>query len=117
MLLVNMTGIALIALIIWWFWLYQPKEVEIGNDDLVVIVENGSYQPPRIRIPADQSAKLQFIRKDPSPCAETLVLPDLEISENLPLNKIKTIEIPPLAAGEYDFHCQMKMYRGSLKVE
>ena len=46
-----------------------------------------------------------------------LLLPDLEISESLPLNKIKTIELPLLEAGEYDFHCQMKMYRDSLKVE
>ena len=117
MLLVNMTGIALIALIIWWFWLYQPREVEMEKDDLVIVLENGTYQPPRIRLPSNQSAKLRFLRRDPSPCAETLIMPDLEISESLPVDKIKTIEVPPLAPGEYEFHCQMKMYRGSLKVE
>jgi len=46
-----------------------------------------------------------------------LLLPDLEISESLPVNKNKTIELPSLEAREYNFHCQMKMYRDSLKVE
>lgn len=117
MLIVNTTGFALIALIVWWFWLYKPREVEIDKGKVVILVENGSYQPAHIRLAANQVNELHFLRKDPSPCAEMLLLPDLEISESLPLNKAKTIELPPLKAGEYDFHCQMQMYRGSLKVE
>ena len=27
MVLVNIAGFALIALIVWWFWLYKPREV------------------------------------------------------------------------------------------
>lgn len=35
MLLVNLAGIALIALIVWWFWLYKPPEVnpDLNSDD------------------------------------------------------------------------------------
>jgi plastocyanin domain-containing protein len=117
MLIVNTTGFVLIALIVWWFWLYKPREVEIDKGEVVVVVENGSYQPAHIKLAANQATELHFLRKDPSPCAEMLLLPDLEISESLPLNKTKTIGLPPLEAGEYDFHCQMHMYRGSLKVE
>jgi plastocyanin domain-containing protein len=117
MLIVNAAGIALIALIVWWFWLYKPREVDLDNGAVVVVVENGSYQPAHIKLMANQATELHFLRKDPSPCAEMLLLPDLNISENLPLNKPKTIGLPPLEAGEYDFHCQMQMYRGSLKVE
>lgn len=117
MLIVNIAGIALIALIVWWFWLYRPAAAELDNGDLVVVVENGSYQPSHIKLPANQAAALNFLRKDPSPCAEMLLLPDLEISETLTLNKLSKIVLPPLEPGEYDFHCQMKMYRGLLKVE
>ena len=28
MLFVNIAGVALIALIIWWFWLYRPKDTQ-----------------------------------------------------------------------------------------
>jgi plastocyanin domain-containing protein len=109
--------VALIALIVWWFWLYKAREVALDDDDLVIVVENGTYTPARIRLAANQAAELHFLRKDASPCSEMLLLPELEISESLPMNKSKSIKLPPMAEGEYDFHCQMQMYRGVLKVE
>lgn len=117
MLFVNIAGIALIALIVWWFWLYKPREVALDNGALVIVVENGSYQPAHIKLEANHPAELHFLRKDPSPCAEMLLVPELEISESLPLNKTRSIVLPPLKEGEYDFHCQMQMYRGVLKAE
>jgi plastocyanin domain-containing protein len=57
------------------------------------------------------------MRKDPSPCAETLLIPDLQINDFLPLNKLKTIQLPMLTPGEYTFHCQMQMYRGQITVQ
>jgi plastocyanin domain-containing protein len=117
MLIINLAGIALIALIVWWFWLYKPSDLALGDAGQVIMVENGVYSPARIKLAANRSTQLQFLRKDASPCAEMLLLPALDISESLPLNKRKAIALPPLAAGEYAFHCQMQMYRGVLKVE
>jgi plastocyanin domain-containing protein len=28
MMIINLMGLLLIALIVWWFWLYKPAEVE-----------------------------------------------------------------------------------------
>tara|TARA_R110000823_G_scaffold73208_3_gene168503 strand:- start:131 stop:484 length:354 start_codon:yes stop_codon:yes gene_type:complete len=117
MLLINIAGLALIALIVWWFWLYKPKEAELGENDLVITVENGTYSPSRIKVPTGEPVEIKFIRKDQSPCSETLLIPDLQISDTLPLNKLKTIQLPALAAGEYAFHCQMQMYRGQITVK
>jgi len=117
MLLVNLSGIALIALIIWWFWLYKPKDVALDDAAVVIVVENGTYQPAHIKLAANKAAVLHFLRKDASPCSEMLLLPDLDISESLPLNKPWSISLPPLERGEYGFHCQMQMYKGVLKVE
>ena len=58
----------------------------------------------------------QFLRKDASPCAETVIFPDLDISATLALGKTASVALPPLPAGEYAFHCQMQMYRGVLIV-
>lgn len=113
----NLAGVALIALIVWWFWLYKPRELAVDDEHLVIVVENGSYHPAHIRVPANRQTELQFLRKDPSPCAEMVLLPGLEISESLPLDKTKTIILPPMKAGEYEFHCQMQMYRGVIRVE
>ena len=117
MLLINIAGFALIALIVWWFWLYKPKEAELGENDLVITVENGTYSPSRIKVPTGEPVEIKFIRKDQSPCSETLLIPELQISDTLPLNKLKTIQLPALAAGEYAFHCQMQMYRGQITVQ
>ncbi len=117
MMIINILGLLLIALIIWWFWLYKPAEVSAEEGVVKVIVEDGTYQPSRIRLPAGQPARLQFLRKDASPCAATVVFSDFDISEELPLNKPKEVNLPAMDAGDYDFTCQMQMYRGTLRVE
>ena len=117
MLLINLLGALLIVLIIWWFWLYKPKEVEVSGDEILVTIKDGTYQPSRIKIEAGQSKKIQFLRKDATPCASMVQFPDMEISEEIPMDNVKVIEIPALNKGEYAFHCQMQMYRGTLIVD
>lgn len=117
MIIINILGVALIGLIVWWFWLYKPAEVSAKEGPLTVNVEDGVYQPARIKLPAGQPAKLEFLRKDASPCAAMVVFDELEISEELPLNKPTTIALPALEPGEYAFTCQMQMYRGTVVVE
>lgn len=116
MLLINLAGLILIALIVWWFWLYKPKATQLSEDDLLIIVENGVYQPSQIQLSSGKPHDLIFLRKDASGCSETLLIPELEISETLPLNKRTTVHVPSLAPGEYAFHCQMQMYKGLVTV-
>ena len=46
-----------------------------------------------------------------------LLIPELDVSETLTTNQTTTIKLPEMDAGEYEFHCQMKMYKGVLVVE
>lgn len=117
MILVNILGLSLIALIVWWFWLYKPSEASNAEDDIVITVENGTYRPSRLKVSAGQPVTLTFLRKDASACAAMVVFPDADVSEELPLNKAKTIVLPAMSRGEYTFTCQMQMYRGTLVVD
>ena len=117
MMWINFAGLGLIVLIIWWFWLFKAKSTKTQDGIIEVIVKDGVYQPSNITLPANKPIQIVFIRKEPSPCAETLVIPDLEITETLPLSKKTIVEIPACKAGTYPFHCQMQMYRGNLIVE
>lgn len=122
MFIINLLGIVLIILIVWWFWLYSSKNkqktgADKGHGEINIIVQDGVYQPSTIALSANTSTTLKFIRKDPSPCAETVIFPDLEISEELPLNKAFEITLPKMKKGKYIFHCQMQMYKGYLIVE
>jgi plastocyanin domain-containing protein len=116
MIVINFLGLLLIGLIIWWFWLYKPKEVNAVEGVITIRVENGTYQPSRIRLSAGKPVILRFVRKDASPCAGTVVFADYDISEELPLDKEKDITLPAREAGEYSFTCQMQMYRGELII-
>jgi plastocyanin domain-containing protein len=117
MLVINLLGILLIVFIVWWFWIYKVKTIDVKTDQLVVKVENGVYEPSHLKIKSGQALSIQFFRLDASPCAEGLLFPSLDISETLVLNQHTTVELPPLEVGEYPFYCQMKMYKGLLKVE
>lgn len=114
MMWINLAGFGLIGLIIWWFWLYKSKSTNVRNGSIEVRVKDGVYQPANITVPANKSVQLLFYREDASPCAETLLIPELDISETLALNKRVMVTIPATEAGVYTFHCQMQMYRGTL---
>lgn len=117
MILINILGLALICLIIWWFWFYKPEGVKVLNNEISIEVKDGVYSPSHIKCAVNEPIVLSFIRRDKSPCSERLLIPGLEISVILAIDKPTKIELTIPKVGEFEFHCQMQMYRGVLKVE
>ena len=113
---INISGLLLIGLIIWWFWIAKPKSRTAKQGSIEIIVENGVYTPSRIETSVGQTIRLEFLRKDPSPCAEQVVFSDFDINKSLPLGQTVELELTPTRSGEFDFTCQMQMYRGTLVV-
>ena len=79
-LIVNLTGLALIVLIVWWFWLSTPKAQKVSSNVVDILVDNGTYTPSRIEVEAGKKTRLRFLRKDASPCAEKVVFEKFDIS-------------------------------------
>lgn len=115
--LINLAGIGLMAAIIWWFWLSRPATVQRGGGVIDVLVDDGVYSPSRIEVPVNQQVTLRFLRKDPSPCAEQVIFSDFGVSAELPVDEYKDVLLIPDKQGEFDFTCQMQMYRGTLVVK
>lgn len=115
--LINSAGLLLIGFIIYWFWFAKPRTVKTTSKEIEIIVDDGIYSPSHIQVGVGESITLRFLRKDPSPCAEKVVFSSLNISEDLPINKHKDVTITIDQAGEYEFTCQMQMYRGTLLVQ
>ena len=114
---VNAAGVTLIGLIIWWFWLSHPRARRVQGAEVIdVLVDNGVYTPARIEAAKGQVVTLRFLRKDASPCAEKVLFDDFNIGRELPLNQPTEVSITPDRSGEFEFTCQMKMYRGTLVV-
>ena len=116
-LIVNLAGLALMAFIIWWFWLWTPRTAARAEQGVVpVTVDDGVYDPAWIETRRGQPITLRFLRKDPSPCAQQVIFEDLGITEELPVGEPRDIRIVPEQTGTYRFTCQMQMYQGRLRV-
>jgi len=116
--IVNGVLLLLILLIVWWFWLFKPKAKSPAKPHGVVeiVVENGVYSPNAIEAQVGQTLQLQFIRKDPSHCAEQVIFPDFNVSKTLLVNEPTLLSLTPEKAGEFTFSCAMGMYQGRLLV-
>jgi len=116
--IINLTGLVLIAFIVWWFWVFKNRsEARVEGNLLEIVVDSGVYEPSVIHAEAGQEITLRFVRKDSNPCAEKVLFGDLDISADLPLGTPYDLTFTPEKKGEFEFTCQMAMYRGKLIVE
>ncbi len=113
-------GVALVGLELWWFLFSknQSKKADTtqGVQELTITVDGG-YEPSRITVSAGQPVRLNFFRKDPSSCLETVLLPAFHIARDLNLNQTTSVEFTPTKPGHYPFTCGMNMFRGVVEVE
>ena len=118
--LVNLTGLALIILIVWYFWLYRREGVqvtEVGGVQDVQVRVKGGYDPDVIVVKQGKLVRLHFNRQESALCSEMVVFDKIGQSAKLPEGETVTIEFTPQAPGEIPFQCQMGMLRGKVIVE
>ena len=113
--MINIIGIALMALVAWFFF-GKRKEVSVVAGDEIKIEVAGGYKPASITVKKGKTTTLQFHRTDASDCLAEVVLADFGVRQTLPLNQTTEISITPEKTGEFDFSCGMSMFHGKLKV-
>jgi plastocyanin domain-containing protein len=118
---VYLVGLALIAFIVWFFWLVKAKGVKApvtsaGYQEQMVLVKGG-YTPDVIVVERGKPVRLNFVRQESASCSEMVLLPAFNKSAQLPEGQTVPIEFLPAEAGEYEFACQMGMFRGRVIVE
>lgn len=120
LLFVDFVGLALIALIVWYFWLYRREGVQVadvgGIQELTITVKGG-YDPDVIVVKKGKPVRLHFNRKESAMCSEMVIFDKLGKSAKLPEGETVTIEFIPEQKGEIPFQCQMGMLRGKVIVE
>jgi plastocyanin domain-containing protein len=119
--IVTATGLAVIAWIVWYFWLWKGETVtaqvkEQGMQEIDITVKGG-YQPASIMVKVGQPVRLNFTRREASTCGEEIVIPDFGKRAHLPQDQTVPIEIMPDKPGEYEFTCGMNMMRGRIIVQ
>jgi plastocyanin domain-containing protein len=68
-------------------------------------------------VEAGKPVRLNFVRQESASCSEMVLLPAFNKSANLPEGETVPLEFLPKEPGEYEFACQMGMFRGKLIVE
>ncbi|MBT8212142.1 MAG: cupredoxin domain-containing protein [Acidimicrobiia bacterium] len=117
--IVNVVGVGLISLIVWYFWMSKPSGTSAGirsGTQEAYIVVKGGYSPDTIRVKAGMPVKLMFNRQEADPCSETVVFDAFGISAELPEEETVAVEFTPTEAGNFEFSCQMGMLRGTVVV-
>jgi plastocyanin domain-containing protein len=117
---VDLLGLALIGFIVWFFWLVKAKGVKAaltsgGYQEQMILVKGG-YTPDVIVVERGKPVRLNFVRQESASCSEMVLIPAFGKSASLPEGETVPVEFLPGEAGEYEFACQMGMYRGKLIV-
>jgi len=111
----------LIVFIVWFFGMKRDKgtrasETSTGHQEVMILVKGG-YTPDVIVVEKGRPVRLNFRREETASCSEMGLLPDFELSAQLPVGETVAVEFVPQEAGEFEFACQMGMLRGKLIVE
>ncbi len=120
-LIVSVLGFALIVFIVWFFWLKKSRGsrasvTSSGHQEAMILVKGG-YTPDVIVVQRGKPVRLNFRREESASCSEMVLLPDFDKSAQLPTGETVAVEFVPQEPGEYEFACQMGMFRGKLIVE
>ena len=119
--IVDLIGLGLIGVIVWFFWLVKAKGVKAsvttaGYQEQMVLVKGG-YTPDHIVVDRGTPVRLNFVRQESDPCSEMVLLPAFHKSAHLPEGQVVPVEFMPTEPGEFEFACQMGMFRGTVIVE
>lgn len=118
--LVNVAGLALIWLIVWYFWLSSNAATATaitttGAQEALVVV-SGGYSPDTIRVEAGRPVRLIFERQEADPCSERVIFDSLGVTADLPEGEMVPVEFTATEPGDHEFTCQMGMLRGKVIV-
>jgi len=109
--IVTIAGLSLIAAIYWFFFGKKEEAMEVST-----VIVDGGYKPNNIKIKSGKTTTLTFLRKDPNPCLEELIIPDFKIKKYLTINEPIAITLTPTKPGISSFHCGMNMFHGRIEV-
>ncbi len=89
-----------------------PRE---GEPVKITVTKRG-YEPFRVQASAGKPLTLVITRTTDETCATEIVIPEANISRDLPLGQPVTITFTPQKAGELRYSCAMNMFQGVIDV-
>lgn len=94
-----------------------PETMKTSAVQEIKVTVKGEYSPDRIVVKKGRPVRLLFYREDDSECTAQVVIPDLNVKQDLALKKDTAVDFVPEKEGEFTFACGMDMMKGKLVVE
>jgi len=94
----------------------QYKKGADGVVEIPLTIENATYVPGTVSIPADTPVRLVVDRKESNSCSKQLSIPKAGVLANLVDNGVTNVDVPAMPAGSYTLTCGMGMISGSISV-
>jgi plastocyanin domain-containing protein len=113
-------GVALVALVLWFFFGERARaEARAARDGVqeIDITVKGGYSPDVVVVRAGAPVRLNFYRDETDSCSERVIFGDFRVARELPAFQTTPVEFTPERAGEFTWTCGMSMMRGKLIVE
>jgi plastocyanin domain-containing protein len=98
---VTAIGVCLISFIHWFF--FMKNDDVVTADKSIEVTVDGGYTPQTIKAEIGKELTITFLRKDPSPCLEEIIMSEFGIRTSLPLNQKLQLKITPIEAKDYTF--------------
>jgi plastocyanin domain-containing protein len=80
-------------------------------------VSEAGYEPAHVKVHQGQEVVLVFTRTTDATCGTEVIVPSVNDTVPLPLNKPVEVRLVASEKGEIQFHCGMKMLEGSVQVD
>jgi len=80
-------------------------------------VTKQGFEPEEVQVKKGEPVHLVVTRKTDATCATEIVIKDLGIKKELPLNKAVAIDFTPQKSGRIHYACGMDMLGGTLLVQ
>lgn len=95
----------------------QYKKGADGVVEIPMTIENATYSPRTLSIPADTPVRIIVDRKEANACSAQLAIPGANnLLVNLADNAVTKVDVPAMKAGSYTLTCGMGMLSGSISV-
>jgi plastocyanin domain-containing protein len=118
--IVVIAGVALVALVLWYFFgareRVAARDAGDGVQEIDITVKGG-YSPDVVVVREGVPVRLNFYRDETDSCSERVIFGDFHVARELPAFKTTPVEFTPDRAGEFTWTCGMSMMRGKLVVE
>jgi plastocyanin domain-containing protein len=89
-----------------------PRE---GEPVRITVTKNG-YEPFRVQATRGKPLTLVVTRQTDETCATEILIPEANVSKDLPLGQPVTITFTPERTGELRYSCGMAMFQGVIDV-